>query len=87
MANLPKCVKKFKLNRQGVRELLQSPEMAQICQEEAEKVAARAGEGYEVDTHVGLNRVNASVSAATRAAYYDNLKNNTLLMALGGGGE
>ena len=85
MAKLPDCVKSFKLNRAGVREILRSAEMAEICREEAEKIAAAAGDGYAVDTHTGRNRVNASVGADTAAAYYDNLRNNTLLHALGGG--
>lgn len=73
------------LNSAGVRELLQSAEMAAICREHADKIAARAGSGYEVTTYTGRTRVNASVHVATQEAYKDNLKNNTLLKAVGGG--
>ena len=75
---------KVELISSGIRELLQSSEMEAECRRLAEGVANRAGDGYEVDTHVGRTRVNAMVSAGTRKAYYDNLKNNTLLKALGG---
>lgn len=76
---------KFELNRAGVRELLRSQEMMNICREYADGVQARAGDGYEVTTHVGRNRVNASVHAETYEARKDNYDNNTLLKALGGG--
>ena len=74
----------IKLNRQGVRELLKSKEMGQICLEHAQQIAARAGEGYETDTRTGVNRVNASVYPATDKARHDNLKNNTILKAVKG---
>lgn len=74
---------KFELNRAGVRELLRSQEMMNVCRESANTIANRAGDGYEVDTYVGANRVNASVYAATPEARKDNLKNNTLLKARG----
>lgn len=73
---------RIKLNRSGVRELLRSNEMMQACVEQANMVKQRAGDGYEVNTHVGKNRVNAEVKAETFAARRDNLKNNTLLKAL-----
>ena len=65
------------LNREGVRSLLRSAEMEAICREQAEKMARSSG--YDVTTHVGVNRVNASVATATSESYDDNLKNNTLL--------
>lgn len=73
---------KVSLNREGVRSLLKSEEMLAMCRELANGVAARAGDGYEVNTHSGRNRVNAEVRAETFKAYRDNLKNNTLLKAL-----
>lgn len=36
----------FKLNREGVRELLRSDEMMAVCQEHASAIAGRAGDGY-----------------------------------------
>lgn len=75
---------RIELNREGVRELLRSAEMAAVCKCHADRIAARAGSGYEVTTYTGKNRVNASVHAATEEAYRDNLKNNTLLKAVSG---
>jgi len=72
------------LNSAGIRELLKSAEIEAVCKEQAEAVAGRAGDGYTVDTYVGKTRVNAMVTADTYAARRDNLKNNTLLKALGG---
>lgn len=74
---------RVELNSDGVRELLQSSEMAGICRSLAEGIAGRAGTGYEVTTYTGKTRVNASVHAATEEARKDNLKNNTLLKAVG----
>ena len=75
---------KVELIREGVGELLKSDDVAAVCKQYAEAVASRAGDGYTVDTFVGKTRVNAMVSAETKEAYNENLKNNTLLKALGG---
>ena len=72
----------IELNSEGVKELLQSAEMMAICQEHANAIAGRAGNGYGVSTYTGRTRVNASVYCATEEAYRDNLKNNTLLKAV-----
>lgn len=76
---------KFELDKGGVRDLLRSQEVLSVCKDYAESARARAGEGYEVTTFVGRNRVNASVHAETYEARKDNYDNNTLLKALGGG--
>lgn len=68
---------RFELNRDGVRELLTSPEMAAICTEFAESVKDSYGEGAEISVHTGRNRVNASVYQP--AGRFDN----DLLKALG----
>ena len=67
---------KIVLDKKGVRELL-------ICLEHAEATkAAAGGEGYEISSHVGTNRVNASVRADTIETIKDNYKNNTLIKSL-----
>ena len=77
---------KFKLNRKGVRELLNSEEVADFCAEVAADVAAKAGVGYETaQPHHTGQRVAVNVYAATHEAYLDNLEHNTLLKAIGGG--
>ncbi|HJA90487.1 MAG TPA: hypothetical protein H9948_06820 [Candidatus Jeotgalibaca merdavium] len=73
---------KFKLNRSGVRELLQSKDMQAALEVEASAIRNRAGVGYKQDTYVGKNRANAMVWADTYPAKRDNMKNNTLLKAV-----
>lgn len=74
----------IELNSAGIRELLKSYEIKSYCEELARGVAGRAGDGYAVDSMVGKTRANASVYADTKEANRDNMKNNTLLKALGG---
>lgn len=75
----------FKLNKAGVRELMRSSEMMDAMTGYAQQIRSRAGDGYEISQFVGKNRVNASVFADTYEARKDNLENNTLLKARGGG--
>ena len=75
---------KVQLNSNGVRELLKSKEMMDICSEYANNALGRLGAGYEVSTHTGPNRVNAQVSAESYAAKRENLKSNTILKAVFG---
>jgi len=75
---------KIVLNRSGVRALLRSDESEAFCQALAQKAANSLGEGYEVSSYKGKNRVNASVRAETYQARSDNLKNNTILKAVCG---
>lgn len=73
---------RFVLNRTGVRSLLKSEEMANICSKYAKDIATRAGEGYTSDVYVGKNRVNAGVSTNSVKAMRSNAKHNTLLKAM-----
>ena len=73
------------LNRSGVRQLLRSSEMLQICKDYAYRAQSRLGEGYEVTYMTGKNRVNASVAAVTPAARRENSKGQTILKAVKGG--
>lgn len=75
---------KVVLNRNGVRDLLQSEEMKRICEEHAQKTLSRLGEGYVATSMVGKTRANASISADSYAARKDNSENNTILKALRG---
>ena len=76
---------KFKLNSAGVRELLRSEEIAGICMEHARRVQASAGPDYEAEERHYPERTGAAVRPANAAGHFDNLRNNTLLKALGGG--
>lgn len=73
---------RFELNRKGVGEMLKGSDMQQMLLGEAEKIAGRAGSGYETDTFVGKTRANASIWAATDEAKSDNFENNTLLKSV-----
>lgn len=75
---------KFVLNRAGVRDLLRSNEMMSVVSEKANQALGSLGDGYEVNTLTGVNRVNAEIVAVTYAARKENSQNNTILKALGG---
>lgn len=69
---------KFKLNRAGVRELLQSGEMRNVLSSEAARKAQQAGTGYSSSVHVGQRRAYANIYPDTEKAAHDNYENNTL---------
>lgn len=74
---------KFVLNRSGVKQLLQSSEIMGVCEQYASDIVGRLGAGYEVSTHTGRNRVNASVAAVTYEAKREVMENNSILKAVG----
>lgn len=77
---------RVKLNRKGVRNLLQSREIMEACVKVAKEKAAQAGEGYEADDgYVGETRASAMVYPSSAAARRDNYRNNTLLKVFGTG--
>lgn len=78
---------KVKLNRAGVRSLLRSQEMMNICKKYAYSAQSRLGDGYSVTYQTGKNRVNASIAAVTPAAVQENGKTNSILKALRGGSK
>lgn len=77
---------KFELNSAGVVELMKSAQMQSILNEYGAKVASRAGDGYSAENIMSGDRAKIFVQAETPKAKSDNLKNNTLLKALGGRG-
>lgn len=78
---------KFEVNSAGIGELMRSAEMLAIVEDAADAVAAVAfemsGHNYDADAIVGPHRAVGMVKCADAAAYYSNLKHNTLLKALG----
>lgn len=74
-----------KINGAGLRDLMHSQEMEAICKEHADKICGRCGEGYATDTYHAQTRVIASVYTDDVKAMKDNLDNNTILKAMGGG--
>lgn len=75
---------KFKLNRSGVRALLQSEEMQSVLSARASAIRNRCGNGYNQDVMVGKNRANAMVWAESPEARRENSKENTILKAVRG---
>lgn len=73
---------KVKLNRSGVRKMLRSTEIMQVCKDHAYATQAALGEGYEVTYRTGKNRANAEIAAVSKEAREENAKNNTILKAL-----
>lgn len=73
---------KFKLNRSGVRQLLQSAEMQTILSDKANQALQRLGSGYKSDIYVGKNRANSKVYAESFSAKLENSRNNTILKAV-----
>ncbi|RDW21039.1 hypothetical protein CWR48_04295 [Oceanobacillus arenosus] len=72
----------FKLNSNGVADLLKSKGMQDVLKGYAAGIKNKSGAGYEQDMHVGKNRANARVWAETSQAKSDNLKNNTILKSV-----
>lgn len=75
---------KFKLNREGVRDLLTGSEMQSVLTEYAGQVATRAGSGYAYAIRPYPERLHANIYPDSPEAAHDNYENNTLLKALGG---
>ena len=75
---------KFELNRAGVRELLQSAEAREVCENAAKQALQTLGDGYGSDTRTGKNRVIVEISPQTPKAYYENKRHNAILKAVGG---
>lgn len=74
----------LELDREGVRNFLQSEEMRTACLEQARILQDSCGAGYEVDSYTGKNRVNAMLRPGTKEAGLDNYLHNTIEKALGG---
>lgn len=74
---------KIELNREGVRELLQSQAIMSVCEGYANRARALLKDGYQVTTMTGKNRVNAEIAAVAPSARRDNSENNSILKALG----
>lgn len=75
---------RFKISSPGVREFMNSTPVQTELFEHAQKVQSRAGAGYEVSIQAGKARAHARVATVTEKAVRENLRNNTLLKALGG---
>lgn len=75
---------RVKLNSKGVRALLQSNELRNVCAQRAQNAMAHLGDGYETNTYVGKTRANAGIRAKTRKARSDALKSGSIWRAVFG---
>lgn len=50
---------KIVLNSDGIRELLKSDELAEVCEREAERMTRATGMKYQSDVRIGKLRVRA----------------------------
>lgn len=73
---------RFKLDKRGVGQLLNSDEMLSVVEQYGNNVKNRCGDGYNVSSAKGKERVHANVYAESKKAKKDNLNNNTLLRSL-----
>lgn len=73
---------KVVLNMAGLNEIMKSPEMQAHLQKAGERVAQKAGPGFEAHTHVADYTALCYVDPVTREAEKDNYENNTLLKAV-----
>lgn len=76
---------RIKLNREGVRELLRSPEVLADLTARAERIAARAGPGHVVESDVGDNRARAVVITSTVEAMVAEARDRNLTRAIDAG--
>ena len=74
---------KLELNSAGIQALLKSQEIMNELQKEAEKIRSELGEGFQTGQYIGRNRGNVSVYTTDPGAIQDNLRNNSVLKALG----
>lgn len=75
---------KIVLNSNEVRRILRSPQMIAACQECADGVQSRAGEGFKTEVRRYPERNGVAIVPDSTEAYYRNLEENTLLKAIGG---
>ncbi len=71
----------FELNLPGLNELMKSPEMCAILEENGSAVAMAAGDEYATRVHQASFVAIANVYPETQKAAKDNYDNNTLLKA------
>lgn len=76
---------KLEFNREGFDAVRKSPEVQADLRRRAELIAAAAGEGNEVNTHVGAHRARASVRTETYEARRAEAVDKTLTSALDAG--
>jgi hypothetical protein len=73
------------INRKGIGQLLKSNEVASDLRRRAQRIAATAGEGHEVNVETGRTRVRAEVVTRTPEAMYHEATDRNLTRAFDSG--
>lgn len=76
---------KVKFKKGAIGQLLKGPEALADVRRRAQRVAAQAGPGMEVDARIGRTRARASVITATTEARVNEATKRSLTNALGAG--
>lgn len=71
------------LNDAGIKELLKSKEVVEVCREHGERALGVAGEHYTMQDRNYPERSGVAIMAVDYQGMRDNLTNNTLVKALG----
>lgn len=73
---------KFKINLQGLNELMKSSEMQAALLEAGQAVASAAGSDYAAEVHTANWIAISNVYPASKEAAHENFTDNTLLKAI-----
>lgn len=73
------------INHDAIHELLTGPEIQADLQARAERIAAAAGDGHEVEVSNGKNRARRTVRTATTEARIAEATDQTLTRAIDAG--
>jgi hypothetical protein len=75
----------IRVNRQAIAALLKSPEVRRELRRRAERIAAAAGDGFEVRESEPRSRARVAVVAVTNHAKRGEAKDGRLSRAIGAG--
>ena len=76
---------RIELDHKGISKLLNSEPVRADLQRRAERIAAAAGPGFEVESWKGFDRAHATVRSATPAARRAEAEHRALTRALDAG--
>jgi hypothetical protein len=76
---------RIEVNSAGIQAILKSEEVQALLEAKAQRIAAAAGDGFEVSSRIGATRARASVITATRAARKAEAVDRVLTSAIDAG--
>lgn len=74
---------RYKPNREGLREILASQEVAALVSDHADRIAAECGDGFVASQRMGKTRQRAIVYADTWSAKHRDARENVMVRVLG----